>query len=76
MAFSEDVKARAYLRSTGQCECRRSTCDVGHSGRCTKTLTATSGEYHHIVAGGDDTLSNCEYLCEPCHEATISYGRS
>lgn len=35
-------------------------------------------EFHHRVAqssGGDDTLSNCEFLCEDCHKNTGSYGR-
>ena len=36
-------------------------------------------EFHHKTAqsaGGYDTLSNCEFLCEECHKNTGSYGRS
>lgn len=32
---------------------------------------------HHRIAeaaGGDDTLSNCEVLCIPCHQKTATYG--
>ena len=35
-------------------------------------------QFHHITAvqsGGDDSLSNCEFLCEECHVKTKSYGR-
>lgn len=76
MAFGPDTKARAFARSGGRCECRRSS--HGHAVRCATRLTATSGEYHHVVsvsAGGADTLANCEYLCVPCHQKTRSYGR-
>ena len=31
-------------------------------------------EAHHKVAGGGDTLSNCEILCTPCHKLTRTYG--
>lgn len=34
-------------------------------------------EAHHkvsVVAGGSDTLSNCEILCMDCHKKTGSYG--
>jgi 5-methylcytosine-specific restriction endonuclease McrA len=74
MAFSEEVKAQAYRRAGGKCECRRATC--GHAGRCNKDLSR-GWEAHHILsvaAGGTDGLSNCEALCIPCHENTKSYG--
>lgn len=35
-------------------------------------------EFHHITSvhsGGNDSLSNCEFLCEECHKNTSSYGR-
>ncbi len=35
-------------------------------------------EFHHKTAkseGGDDSLSNCEFLCKECHINTQSYGR-
>lgn len=34
--------------------------------------------FHHITAvssGGNNDLSNCEFLCEECHKNTSSYGR-
>lgn len=76
MAFSETVKAQAYRRSGGRCECTRR--GHGHLGRCAKRLTSSAGEFHHITAqskGGSDGLSNCEFLCKPCHQKTRSYGR-
>jgi 5-methylcytosine-specific restriction endonuclease McrA len=76
MAFPDSVKAAAYRRSGGLCECKRT--GHGHTGRCAKRLTPTSGEYHHVTsvaAGGSDTLVNCEYLCTSCHAKTRSYGR-
>lgn len=79
MAFSEDVKKAAYARAGGRCECNRK--NHNHpSGRCTRRpASRQDGEFHHIksvLAGGSDTLSNCEFLCKPCHKATDSYGRS
>ena len=61
---------------SGQCECTRTT--HKHAGRCTVPL-GNKWEAHHITAessGGGDGLSNCEALCEPCHEQTATYGRS
>jgi len=80
MAFSEDVVRQAWNRANGHCECMRSSC--GHSGRCNKALvweqrgkeTPNGWEAHHISAGGSDTLSNCEILCQSCHKNTPSYG--
>jgi len=77
MAFPQTVKDAAFKRSGGRCECTRTS--HGHTGRCQKRLTATSGHYHHQVsvnAGGADTLVNCEHMCIPCHEKTRSFGRS
>ena len=76
MAFSEDVKTKAYQRAGGTCECRRTAC--GHTGRCNAPL-GRSWEAHHLkalLAGGADTLDNCEALCTKCHANTRSYGRS
>jgi 5-methylcytosine-specific restriction endonuclease McrA len=80
MAFSEDVVKEAWKRSGGRCECKRE--QHGHTGRCYKELKLESrgkeSEYgweaHHIAAGGPDTVSNCEILCQKCHKATVSYG--
>jgi hypothetical protein len=76
MAFSETVKDQAFRRSEGRCECTRSA--HSHSGRCTKTLTRGSAEFHHRSAqavGGHDGLPNSEVLCAACHQQTASYGR-
>ena len=76
MAFSESVKSLAYLYSGGYCECERSGC--GHRGRCNRPL-ANGWEAHHKLsqlAGGADTVANCEALCLACHRNTQSYGRS
>lgn len=78
MAFSDTVKAQAFKRSGGRCECRRKS----HKhilGRCLAVLlTRSAGEFHHVTAasqGGSDGLSNCEVLCRSCHKNTTSYGR-
>lgn len=78
MAFSDHTKDAAFNLSGGQCECKRSACPQGHSGRCNTKVTRDGAEYHHVTAesaGGSDGLSNCEVLCVPCHEGTKSYGR-
>lgn len=76
MPFSDEVKAQAFKRSGGRCECQRKT--HGHPGRCKATITKTTVEYHHLHAeseGGHNGLSNCEALCRSCHHQTSSYGR-
>jgi 5-methylcytosine-specific restriction endonuclease McrA len=82
MAFSESIKDQAYTRSDGRCECTRQHVGLNanhHGGRCPKTFTRYGGQWeaHHIVsvlAGGPDTLSNCQVLCIHCHELTRTYG--
>ncbi len=77
MAFSKEVAAAAWRRAGGKCECTRKSCE-NHTGRCNDPLTAEKWHAHHITAvasGGADTLSNCEALCIPCHENTLTYGR-
>lgn len=82
MAFSETVKAQAFTRSGGRCECQRQHQGLSashHGGRCSTTLTRLGGrwEAHHkvaVIAGGSDTLSNCEVLCLTCHQLTLTYG--
>lgn len=76
MPFPQSVRQAAYRRAGGRCECRRGAC--GHIARCSRPLTI-GWEAHHIVsqlAGGSDTLPNCEALCLACHKNTLSYGRS
>lgn len=80
MTFSDSIVQQAWQRAGGKCECERTSC--GHTGKCSKQLTqgfqgwelAGGWEAHHITAGGQDTLSNCEILCQPCHKNTGSYG--
>jgi hypothetical protein len=77
MAFSQDVKDKAYRRAGGKCECDMKVCK-SHTGRCNKSL-ANGWHAHHkhsVAGGGDDTLSNCQAMCVSCHENTRSYGRS
>ncbi len=79
MPFPESIKDQAFARSGGRCECYREHTGVNaphHGGRCPNTFSRHGAwEAHHIVAGGNDTLSNCEALCVTCHELTRSYGR-
>jgi 5-methylcytosine-specific restriction endonuclease McrA len=73
MAFPEAVKDRAFSRSYGQCECKRSGCPRPHVGRCPTKLSPHGAEYHHIIAeaeGGSNELFNCEVLCDACYEGT------
>ena len=75
MAFPEYVIDWAWKRSGGMCECARISC--GHTGRCAKYLTTGNWNAHHktaVASGGDDTLSNCEILCIPCHHNTETFG--
>jgi hypothetical protein len=79
MAFSEETKQAAFRRAGGQCECRRLSCNQHTTVRCQTSLVAYRWHEHHktaVAAGGDDSLSNGEALCIPCHEQTASYGRS
>ena len=39
--------------------------------RCTRKYVL---EVHHKNRNGGNDLGNAEVLCEPCHEATSSYG--
>lgn len=80
MAFPESVVEQAWKKAGAKCECTRTT--HGHRGRCNRELLWTSRgsesaygwEAHHVAAGGSDTLSNCEILCQDCHKKTGSYG--
>jgi 5-methylcytosine-specific restriction endonuclease McrA len=81
MAFSETVKDQAYRRSGGRCECNRQHAGATaphHGGRCPNTFGRNgSWHAHHrtaVAAGGSDDLSNCEVLCIPCHQLTLTYG--
>jgi 5-methylcytosine-specific restriction endonuclease McrA len=76
MAFSETTKGEAFKRAGGQCECRRASCTVHTSMRCPTRLTGNWHAHHRtaVASGGNDSLSNCEALCIPCHKQTETYG--
>ena len=78
MAFSETVKDSVFARCGGRCECHREHTGQSaphHGGRCHNTFTRHGAwEAHHIIAGGPDTASNCEALCQSCHVLTGTYG--
>lgn len=70
MAFSEETKEKAFARAGYRCECERPS-HTGHTGRCAKSTTKSTGECHHktaVASGGSDTLSNCEVVCKECHD--------
>ena len=76
MAFSAAVKRTALILADERCQCTRLR--HLHRGRCPKPLTMGNAQFHHKTAksrGGDDSLSNCEVLCEECHRETESFGR-
>ena len=78
MSFSDVTKQAALSRASGQCECRRMSCtEHPRSYRCPTKLVAGRYEFHHVtslLAGGSDSLNNCQVLCIPCHQETPSYG--
>jgi len=82
MAFSDSVVDQAWIRSDGRCECTDT--GHGHSERCCRELLRDRRgsepscwwEAHKKVAGGDDTLSNCEILCQECSRQTRAQKRS
>jgi 5-methylcytosine-specific restriction endonuclease McrA len=77
--FSEATMSAALSAAGRRCQCTRE--GHGHDRRrCNVELSGTGRDthYHHItseLAGGSNTLSNCEVLCIKCHQATGSYGR-
>jgi len=78
MPFSEQTKGAAWARSGGRCECTR-MCFSHMFNRCNQVLVPGNWHAHHRLsqlAGGADTLDNCEALCVNCHQNTHSYGRS
>ena len=58
MEFSRKTKAQAFERCGGNCE------------GCGARLKTGEAEYDHTIPcalGGDNSLSNCQVLCIPCH---------
>jgi 5-methylcytosine-specific restriction endonuclease McrA len=74
MAFPQSVVDAAWKRAEGRCECTRKA--HGHEGvQCNRKLPPWRTHHRTAVSSsGDDTLSNCEALCVPCHEKTGTYG--
>jgi len=78
--FSEETVKEAWKRSSGKCECEMKNCK--HIGKCKKLLLWSSRgkegvfgwEAHHKNSNGDNSVSNCLILCQPCHKNTHSYG--
>ena len=73
MAFSNEVKEKAWERAGGHCE----TCDkkLGHGNHFKGQWGAY--ETHHIKPvskGGSDNLGNSKVVCLPCHHNTRSFG--
>jgi hypothetical protein len=71
MPFNSSVVQEAWRRSGSECECRM-TIHKHLYVRCNNQLVWENRgkigkhgcwEAHHIVAGGTDTVSNCEILC-------------
>jgi len=76
MVFSEATKDRAFKRSGGQCECRRTTHNH-NAKRCQRIITRHGADYHHVTpqnAAGSDGLGNCEVLCVTCHMMARFHG--
>ena len=76
MAFPDSIVDQAWARSGGRCECNRK--GHGHSERCGRELLRDRRgaepsywwEACKKAANGDDTLSNCEILCQDCYKQT------
>jgi len=63
--FTRKTKAKAFERCGGNCE------------GCDAKLKTGEVEYDHIREasnGGDNSLSNCQCLCKPCHKAKTKSG--
>lgn len=76
MPFPEAVVKEAFKRSGGRCECTRShegDDNAPHfGGRCPRTFSELYGgwvPFHKVslINGGDNSLENCEIICEACH---------
>lgn len=77
MPFPEDVIKEAFKRSGGRCECTSDhdgDVNAPHlEGRCRRTFSEEFGGWiaHHkvsIINGGDNSLENCEIICDGCHK--------
>jgi hypothetical protein len=68
--FFDDIVEKAWKRSRGHCECKRTT--HGHVGRCSRFLVKSLRGDRNSIFGWDarsisgkhlDTVSDCEILC-------------
>jgi 5-methylcytosine-specific restriction protein A len=58
--FTKATKVKAHTRANGNCE------------GCGAKLGVGKFQYDHIIPiaqGGDNSLGNCEVLCNVCHDA-------
>lgn len=84
MAFSDQTVLDAWNRAKVSCECTRQICR--HLIPCNRILLWSARgdegpggwEANHRTSQAvveNDTLSNCEILCQSCHKNTRTYGR-
>ncbi|MBR2994420.1 HNH endonuclease [Candidatus Saccharibacteria bacterium] len=61
MAFSKEIKMKAFIRANGQCECRRNCCP--HAGRCKKSCAEMSfiNNYKVNVLGEEPVFPGFEF---------------
>ena len=63
------LRAEAFHRSEGICECGRPECLARPMNL--RRVTWYDGMLHHVVSrgrGGSDTLGNVQFITRPCHE--------
>lgn len=63
------LRAAAYARSGGLCECGRREC-LRRPTRL-RVVTWTDGQLHHVISrgrGGSDVLGNVQFITRRCHE--------
>ena len=65
LEFSKQVRRDALTRSNGFCEGI-----LSDGTRCSANLWQKARHFDHVIPaaiGGDNSLQNCQCLCEPCH---------
>ena len=67
MLFSVETKMKALLRSEDRCECISDVCG-DHDERCQESIQQGKWKAWAKVAGGPETLDNCELICHSCAE--------
>ena len=83
MNFLDSIVAQAWKGSGKRCECNRAR--HGHGVRCGRPLSRhargtemfSGWEARHVLAvaaGGENSLGNCEILCQEYHKKTGIYG--